>query len=121
MGINGAALASCLATLYQIVMLVAYVFYSGQARIVFGRPSRAALQGWAEFARLAYPSCIMKCAESSGFFAMTWLVSYGYRMVMTFKLLARRWCHRFLIDRPAPRSPEAVAMRGNDVAAEEQW
>ncbi|GLI63431.1 hypothetical protein VaNZ11_006320 [Volvox africanus] len=63
----GAALAMSAAAGFEVVLLLLYVAGSGQWANVLGTPSRKALKGWGQLARLAYPAASMKCAESWAF------------------------------------------------------
>lgn len=55
-GYLGAAAASVWSNLLSVSLLALVVVASGRAESVFGRPSKAAFQGWVEFAGLAYAS-----------------------------------------------------------------
>ncbi|GIL66766.1 hypothetical protein Vafri_20274 [Volvox africanus] len=63
----GAALAMSAAAGLEVVLLLLYVAVSGQWSNVVGTPSRKAIKGWGQLARLAYPAASMKCAESWAF------------------------------------------------------
>ena len=63
-GYLGAAWATMWSNLLAALLLAGYVRLAGLQARVWGTPSRAALQGWAPFARLAYASAAMKCIES---------------------------------------------------------
>ncbi|KXZ47523.1 hypothetical protein GPECTOR_34g682 [Gonium pectorale] len=63
----GAAAAMSASAGYDVLMLLAYIAFTGQWGCVVGTPTRRALGGWKQFARLAYPAASMKCAESWAF------------------------------------------------------
>ncbi|PNH05010.1 MATE efflux family protein ALF5 [Tetrabaena socialis] len=67
----GAAAATSVAAGYDVVMLLLYVACSGQWDAVMGVPNTRAFRGWHNFARLAYPAALMKCAESWAFTLLT--------------------------------------------------
>ncbi len=56
LGFLGAAFASSWSNLLSVALLAAWVALAGQGQAVWGRPSREALAGWRQFARLAYAS-----------------------------------------------------------------
>ncbi|KAG2439264.1 hypothetical protein HXX76_004625 [Chlamydomonas incerta] len=73
LGYLGAAWATCLTAAYGLAMMVGYVAWTGMGgRLWHGPPvHRSTWQALTSFARLSYPSCIMRCAESWGFSIMT--------------------------------------------------
>ncbi|KAI7842583.1 hypothetical protein COHA_003687 [Chlorella ohadii] len=75
-GYLGAAFAACWSTFLSLALLAAWVALAGKGEQVWGRPSRAALQGWRTFAGLAYASAAMKCIESWSFSLMNVLAGW---------------------------------------------
>ncbi|KAK9815228.1 hypothetical protein WJX72_000308 [[Myrmecia] bisecta] len=70
-GYRGAAYAMSLANLNNLLLTGAYVVLAGKQNRVWGVLTAAAFKDWVPFARLAYPSCLMKCVESWSFSLMT--------------------------------------------------
>ncbi|KAG2453546.1 hypothetical protein HYH02_001765 [Chlamydomonas schloesseri] len=73
LGYLGAAWATCLTAAYGLVMMLGYVAATGQAARLWRGPPlhRSMWKALSSFAKLSYPSCIMRCAESWGFSLMT--------------------------------------------------
>eukprot|EP00798_Chlamydomonas_sp_ICE-L_P007796 gene7796-990_t len=67
----GAALSLSFASALDLLLTLAYVIGSGRGPTLLGRPSKLALKGWLDLAKLSYPACFMKCAESWAFTLMT--------------------------------------------------
>lgn len=73
MGYLGAAVAYWVSQVYSLVLMGATIVGAGwQHRVWGGWSTKAHLaEGWRDFAKLAYPACFMRCAESWGFSIMT--------------------------------------------------
>ncbi|OAE28001.1 hypothetical protein AXG93_2646s1030 [Marchantia polymorpha subsp. ruderalis] len=63
LGASGTALASALTDLNLIIMLVIYIHQTGIHRRSWPGWSRASLQDWGPFIKLAGPACLMTCLE----------------------------------------------------------
>ncbi|KAK9842256.1 hypothetical protein WJX81_002908 [Elliptochloris bilobata] len=69
-GYLGAAWATSLANLNNLLLSVAYLLAAGLQQRVWGSRLAARLSGWAQIVQLAYPACFMKCIESWTFSGM---------------------------------------------------
>ncbi|KXZ52717.1 hypothetical protein GPECTOR_8g111 [Gonium pectorale] len=74
LGYLGAALATCCTAACVTAMMLAYVAATGMAGRLWRGGSGLHASTWkalTSFAKLAYPACVMRCAESWGFSIMT--------------------------------------------------
>ncbi|GAX73141.1 hypothetical protein CEUSTIGMA_g594.t1 [Chlamydomonas eustigma] len=67
----GAALSLTVASAVDLVLMLVYVSIWEQSPQLIAFPRLRALKRWRTTARLSYPSCFMKCAESWAFTVMT--------------------------------------------------
>ncbi|KAG6409208.1 hypothetical protein SASPL_132242 [Salvia splendens] len=63
MGVAGVALAMALTNLNLVVLLCAYVYFSGVYEDSWVGPSRDCLRGWSALVGLAVPTCVSVCLE----------------------------------------------------------